>query len=84
MKGVRKAIEGSYSEAVELLRKADDEFFYWGEGQGILKLYNRLHLAFTLEQSGSKRGAEATLAAVRAVNPRFAEIYPGIGRLLRK
>ncbi len=84
MTGVRTAIDGDYAEAARLLRAADDEFYYWGAGQGILKLYNLLHLAVALEHSEDQKAAQSIVDKVRAVNPRFAEIYPGIGRLLRK
>ena len=60
------------------MQAADETLFYWGQNQGILKLYNRLNLAFALVTAGRDEEAEKVLADVRAVNAPFAEVYGDI------
>ena len=75
MKGFRRLAEGDSEGAVELLRKADSLFVYWGDGQAILKLYNRLHLAYAYERTGKAERAQRLIEEVREVNPEFVQIY---------
>jgi tetratricopeptide (TPR) repeat protein len=76
MQGTRLLAEGSHKKAVKSFEQADDILLYWGEGQGILKLYNQMNLARALERLGEDEASEAVLASVRAVNPSFADLYP--------
>ncbi|MDX1643911.1 MAG: tetratricopeptide repeat protein [Thermoanaerobaculia bacterium] len=76
MRGTRMLTQGEYEAAVEAFREADDRLLYWGEGQGILKLYNQLNLAFAQEKLGRTEASERTLERIAAVNPRFAATYP--------
>lgn len=78
MRGFRRIAAGEFEEAVPLLRKADDLFSYWGNSQGILKLYNRLHLAYAYERKGADDKATDLIAEVREVNSSFAEVYEGL------
>lgn len=75
LEGSRLAIEGQYAEAAERLRQADELIDYWGQGGGILKLYNRLNLAYALEHAGETAASRQALDQVRAVNPAFAGFY---------
>jgi len=61
---------------------ADANLLYWFEGQGILKLYNRLHLAYALEKAGHEEEARQVIARVEAVNPEFAHAYSAIKSVL--
>ena len=76
MEGTRMLAEGLYEDAVAAFQEADDTLLYWGEGQGILKLYNRLNLAWAQDRLGMPEAAAATLEQVRAVNANFAASYP--------
>jgi tetratricopeptide (TPR) repeat protein len=77
--GLRLAAEGEFDQAAELFRAADHDLVYWGEGIGIMKLYNRLTLAWALEKAGDLEESSRMIESVRKVNPHFAEVYPGIG-----
>jgi tetratricopeptide (TPR) repeat protein len=76
--GVRLLAQGDTEKAIENLRQADEFLYYWGQDQGILKLFNRLNLAFALETAGRDEEAKSVLDKVREVNPPFAEAYPEI------
>jgi tetratricopeptide (TPR) repeat protein len=78
--GLRLAAAGDFAQAAELFRQADEDLIYWGEGIGIMKLYNRLALAWALERTGDLEASSRTVESVRAVNPLFAEAYHGMGR----
>mgnify|MGYP002623285698 CR=1 FL=1 len=76
MEGTRLLTEERFEEAAEAFDAADDLLLYWGEGQGILKLYNRMNLAYALERLGRPEEAARTLEEVRRVNEDFASSYP--------
>jgi tetratricopeptide (TPR) repeat protein len=76
MEGTRLLTEKRYQEAALAFQQADEMLLYWGEGQGILKLYNRMNLAWAQEQLGLEAEAAETLAEVSAVNAPFASTYP--------
>jgi Flp pilus assembly protein TadD len=78
MKGVRAISDGDFEQAVSYLSKADRLLLYWGQGPAILKMFNQMNLAAALEAAGKQEKAEAVLARVREVNPRFADSYPAI------
>ncbi len=78
MKGVRALAAGDYELAISLLSKADRLMLYWGQGPAVLKMFNQMNLAAALEGAGKQEKAEAVLARVRQVNPRFADSYPAI------
>ena len=75
MQGIRAVTQGEYKKAAKLFRKADEEFKYWGEGEGFSKLYNRLALALALDEAGSREEAEAVMRQVMDVNPFYATNY---------
>lgn len=75
MEGVRLAAQGDLDEAQSKLLLADDHLLYWGDNQGILKLYNLLNLAALLDRTGDRQAARGIVEKVRAVNPEFAKIY---------
>lgn len=77
-RGVRLLAQGETDAAIESMREADDVLYYWGQDQGILKLFNRLNLSAALEIAGRDEEAAAVLAKVREVNSRFADAYPEI------
>ena len=78
LKGVRLVAEGEADEAIAAMRNADSMLWYWGQDQGILKLFNRLNLVYALESAGREADASALLDAVAAVNRPFAEAYEDI------
>jgi tetratricopeptide (TPR) repeat protein len=78
LKGVRLLAQGEVEEAIESMGEADEVLYYWGQDQGILKLFNRLNLAFALETAGRDEEAASVVDKVRGVNPPFAEAYPEI------
>jgi len=82
MEGARMAIDGDFTGAAARFDEADNNMLYWFEGQGILKLYNRLHLAYALEHAGHQEEARQVLAKVEAINPRLALAYPEIKSIL--
>ena len=77
--GLRLAAEADFTQAAERFRKADQDLVYWGEGIGIMKLYNRLALAWALEKTGDLEASSRMIESVREVNPFFAETYHRIG-----
>ena len=82
MEGARLAIDRDYTAAAARFDEADANLLYWFEGQGILKLYNRLHLAYALEKAGHEQEARQVLAKVESVNPEFAHAYSAIKSFL--
>ncbi|MDH3253511.1 MAG: tetratricopeptide repeat protein [Acidobacteriota bacterium] len=76
--GVRLLAQGDIEEAIAKMRDADAGLSYWGQNQGILKLFNRLNLASALERAGRDAEAASVLEEVRKVNAPFAEAYPDI------
>lgn len=76
MRGARLVAQGRYEQAAAAFREADERLLYWGEGQGILKLYNQLNLAYALEKLGRHDESQRTLERVERVNPSFAATYP--------
>jgi len=82
LEGARLAIDGDFTAAAARFDEADQNFLFWFEGQGILKLYNRLHLAWALENAGHEEEAQKVLGKVEAVNPQFAAAYPEIRGIL--
>jgi tetratricopeptide (TPR) repeat protein len=78
LQGVRQLAEGRTGEAIETMRKADESLFYWGQDQGILKLFNRLNLAYALESADREKEAQQVLEQVKIVNPAFADAYEDI------
>ena len=70
--GARLSAAGDHEQALHKLESADEHFVYWGDGQGIFKLINRLAIAELREEAGDEAGATALRDEVRAVNPRLA------------
>jgi tetratricopeptide (TPR) repeat protein len=83
MKGVRLLAQGEIEAAIEEFREADTSLFYWGESQGILKLFNRLNLAAALEEAERPAEAQATIEGVRKVNSPFADAFAEIKECFR-
>jgi len=83
MRGVRALLTGDAGDAAGSLAAADDQFLYWGDGQGVLKLYNRLSLAYALERAGRPEESREVLADVAAVNAAFAGLYDAVRRMYR-
>jgi Flp pilus assembly protein TadD len=78
MTGARLLAEGDFAAAAARFREADRGLVYWGDGQGIFKLFNRLQLAEALELSGQQGEARRITAEVAEVNPRFAGAADGL------
>jgi tetratricopeptide (TPR) repeat protein len=78
LRGVRLLAQGDTDGAIESMRQADEVLYYWGQDQGILKLFNRLNLASALETAGRSGDAQKVLQKVREVNPAFADDYSAI------
>ncbi len=76
MEGTRMLTEKRFEEAAKAFAAADDMLLYWGEGQGILKLYNRMNLAWVQKNLGLDAESQATLTEVSKVNAPFASSYP--------
>ncbi len=81
MEGVRRAADGEYAEAEELLLEADGNLAYWGSQQGFLKLHNLLSLAWLYERMGDRLAAETVFERVWAVNPEFVRRFSKIAAL---
>ena len=75
MEGVRLAALGKPSDAAARFREADRLVVYWGDSQGLFKLFNLLHLSEALRRTGNQEAAAAVLNQVRAVNPNLAQRY---------
>jgi tetratricopeptide (TPR) repeat protein len=75
-RGVRALVDGHLDEAVRELSEADAQAFYWGASEGRFKLFNLANLALALDRANDRAGSERALAAMRAVNPAFAALYP--------
>ena len=73
MKGLRLAVEGDLDHAAQALTEADELLQFWGNGQGLLKLYNLAALARIQETLGRRELAARTLATLNQTNPSFAE-----------
>jgi tetratricopeptide (TPR) repeat protein len=72
LEGARLSAAGDHDQALHHLQAADEKFVYWGDGQGIFKLQNRLAIAALLEKAGDSAGAAKMRDDVRQVNPRLA------------
>lgn len=57
-----------HASAVDDFRTADANLVYWGDGQALFKLFNRLDLSQALRASGQEAEAEAMVRAVADVN----------------
>ncbi len=77
MEGARLAAQGKLEEAQAKLLQADDHLLYWGNSQGILKLYNLLNLAALMRRTGDQRASDAIYQKVHSVNAHFAEMVTG-------
>jgi tetratricopeptide (TPR) repeat protein len=78
LRGVRLLAEGRTDEAIDAMQRADENLFYWGQDQGILKLFNLLSLAYALESAGREGEAQQVLDRVESVNAPFADAYEDI------
>jgi tetratricopeptide (TPR) repeat protein len=76
--GVERLSAGDYRAASGFLREADERLRYWTRERAGFKLLNRTFLARSLELEGKREEAEAILAEVAAVNPRYREYLPAI------
>ncbi len=84
MEGVRRAAQGDVEEGQAKMLQADDYLLYWGNGQGILKMYNLLNLAELLRQTGDDRAADAIFDKVHAINAHFVEMVVASDQLERE
>lgn len=75
MEGTRLMAQKEYEAAAAAFEEADDMLLYWGQGQGILKLYNQVNLAQAQNELGLEEEADRTFARVEAVNPAFAGYF---------
>jgi tetratricopeptide (TPR) repeat protein len=75
MEGVRLAAQNDLDEAQSKLLQADDHLLYWGDSQGILKLYNLLNLATLLRRTGDEQAADGIFEKVRSINEHFVDVY---------
>jgi len=74
VQGVRRLAEGQPEEAAAHFRSAESAAVYWGVGQGRMKLYNLVNLAYALELAGEPDASKEALARASAVNPSFTEL----------
>jgi len=79
MEAVQLLARGDAAAAIPLLDDAERKLVFRGDGQGVLKLLNRLTLAQALEAAGARERAAAVLASVAEVNPRLAGVLGGFG-----
>ena len=79
LQGVRLLAQGDVEGAIEKLETADEALYYWGQNQGILKLFNRLNLAFAYDRGGREADAAAVVEKVREVNAPFADQFEHMG-----
>jgi len=73
LEGALLFAEGKPAEAAEHFRLADQGLAYRELDPGLFKLFNRVMLARALRASGQSGQADAVVAEVNQVNPRFAE-----------
>lgn len=73
--GVLSSAEGRPQEAVDPLRRADEELG-WGGSMGTRKLYVQLELIAALSAAGQEAEARALLERFDEVNPRYAAEPP--------
>jgi tetratricopeptide (TPR) repeat protein len=78
LEGVRLLASDNPKEAVAKFRAADSKLLFWGDGQGIMKLYNMLRLAEALDRNGEHSEAAATLKRLNDINPRFAKRFTAV------
>lgn len=80
MKANRLAAAGRPADAAAAYRLADEKLRFWvHSGLGIFKLYTKLGLATALSQQGKEAEAQEVVDQIRAVNPRFAELFRPAG-----
>jgi len=72
LKGVRLAVEGDFSNAVDAFWEADQRMTYVQAEEGLIKLCNRLYMVEALLASGEDGKAHKVLSKVRSVNPSMA------------
>lgn len=73
LRGVRLAGEGDVDGAIAAFKSSHSSSYYWGDGRGMLKLFNLLNLARAQELAGRTKESRKTLRLVKEVNPTFAE-----------
>ncbi len=83
MEAVRFAAQGDFETAQGKLLQADDHLLYWGNSQGILKLFNLLSLSELMRRTGDEEAADAIYDKVHSVNAPFAEMVARGGGALR-
>lgn len=76
--GVERLAAGDYGAAGGFFSEADGRLKYWTQERAGFKLLNRTFWARSLELAGRNTEAEAVLAKVEAVNPRFPGHLPRI------
>lgn len=72
LRGVRLAVEGDFTRAVDAFWEADQQTTYIPAEEGLLKLCNRLYMVEALLASGNDGKAHKVLSKVRSVNPSMA------------
>lgn len=76
MQGSRAAHRGDWRVAIERFREADAKLIFWGDGQGVFKLYNLAALESALRRSGAAADAKKVREQIASVNPRFLDARP--------
>ena len=84
LRGFRALFDGDRETAVEKFQKADKLLMYWGGTQGVIKLYNKIHLALALEELGETGKSAAVRAEIEGINPSFAAGYDRLAEQLRE
>ncbi len=86
MRGLRHLVEGQARQAAESFRQTDERLVYWGDGQGIFKLFNRLDLAHALAAAGERAASDEVRAEIQRINPHFYNGFRdhALGRLHRQ
>lgn len=76
MEGSRAAKRGDWKLAISRFEDADEKLIFWGDGQGVFKLYNLSALESAMRRSGAANEAQKVRQRIASVNPRFLDTNP--------
>lgn len=75
MSGIEALAGGRASDAVPLFEAVDKRLVWFGDGQGMFKLYNRAALATALRRAGRIEEARTVSAQTRNVNEKAFDLF---------